>query len=174
MKNKLVAFLLLLGLAACKPTETVPYEKLLSELTNTDSIARLDVLATQLISSFDRTGANEDYNQFQGKTKDGECILADLKGPGVVSRFWFTGTQPNKKFRFYFDGEKKPRLEFSWNDLRAGVPPFDVLPLSADEQNCWYTFVPVPFKKRLLITAEDAGYQYGRGEKLFYRRQRRD
>jgi len=168
MKIKLLALLLLSGLTACKPPETIPYAKLLNELTNTDSIARLDVSATQLISSFDRTGANEDYNQFQGKTKDGQCILADLKGPGVVSRFWFTGTQPDKKFRFYFDGEKTPRLEFSWNDLRKGVSPFDVLPLSADEQNCWYTFVPVPFQKRLLITAEDAGYQYGRGEKLFY------
>lgn len=168
MENKLLAILLLLGLAACKPTETVPYAKLLSELTHTDSIAQLDVPTTQLISSFDRTGANEDYNHFQGKTKDGQCILADLTGPGVVSRLWFTGTQPDKKFRFYFDGEKNPRLEFSWNDLRKGVPPFDSLPLSADEQNCWYTFVPIPFKKRLLITAEDAGYQYGRGAKLFY------
>ena len=168
MKNKLVALFLLLALAACKPTETVPYAKLLSELTNTDSIAQLDVPATQLISSFDRTGANEDYNQFQGKTKDGQCILADLKGPGIVSRFWTTGTLGDKKISFYFDGEKIPRLKFTLNALHAGVPPFDVAPLSASEQNCWYTFVPIPFKKRLLITAEDAGYQYGRGEKLFY------
>ncbi len=168
MKTKSVTLLLLLGLTACKPPETAPYAKLLSELTNTASIARLDVPATEMICSYDRTGANEDYNHFQGKTADGQCILADLKGPGVVSRFWFTGTQPDKKFRFYFDGEKTPRCEFSWNDLRNGVSPFDLLPLSADEQNCWYTFVPVPFKKRLLITAEDADYQYGRGEKLFY------
>ena len=120
MKTKLLTLLVLLGLAACKPTETVPYAKLLSELTNTDSIARFDIPATQLISSFDRTGANEDYKQFQGKPKDGQCILADLKGPGVVSRFWFTGILAEKKIRFYFDGEKDPRLEFSWNDLRAG------------------------------------------------------
>ena len=168
MKNKLLAFLLLLGLAACKPPETVTYSELLSGLTNIASVARLDVPATQLISSCDRTGANEDYNYFPGKTKDGQCILADLEGPGVVSRFWFTGNLSNKKFYFYFDGEKKPRLEFSWNDLRKGVAPFDIEPLSVDEQNCWYTFVPVPFKKRLLITTDDAGYQYGRGDKLYY------
>lgn len=168
MKNKLSAFLLLLGLTACKPPETVPYAKLLSELTNTDSIARLDAPATEMICSFDRTGGNADYNHFQGKTKDGQCILADLKGPGVVSRIWFTGIQPDKKIRFYFDGEKIPRLEFSRNDLCAGISPFDIAPLSADEQNCWYTFVPVPFKKRLLITTEDAGYQYGRDPKMFY------
>lgn len=168
MKTKLLALLLLLGLAACKPPETVPYAELSNELTNTAFIARLDVPGTEMICSYDRTGANEDYNHFQGKTKDGQWILADLKGPGVISRFWFTSTQPDKKFRFYFDGEKTPRLEFSWNDLREGVPPFDIMPLSADEQNCWNSFVPVPFKRRLLITAEDAGYRYGRGEKLFY------
>jgi hypothetical protein len=159
---------ILLGLTACKPPEPVLRSSLINELTNINSIALLTVPATEMICSFDRTGANEDYNHFQGKTKDGQCILADLKGPGIVSRLWFTGTQPDKKLRFYFDGEKTPRLEFSWNDLRKGVSPFDILPLSADEQNCWYTFVPLPFKKRLLITAEDAGYRYGRGEKLFY------
>lgn len=168
MKNNWLALFLLLGLTACKPPETVPYEKPLNGLTNINEIARLDIPATRLISSFDRTGANEDYNGFQGRAKDGQCILADLKGPGVVSRFWFTGIDAEKKIRFYFDGEKVPRLEFSWNELRKGVPPFDIAPLSADEQSCWYTFVPVPFRKHLLITTEDAGYQYGRGPKMYY------
>lgn len=168
MKNRLTALFLLLMLAACKPPETVPYTKLLGGLTNPALIARLDAEPAQMICSYDRTGANEDYNHFQGKTKDGQCILADLKGPGMVSRFWFTGIQTDKKIRFYFDGEKTPRLEFSRDDLRVGFPPFDVPPLSVDEQNCWHTFLPVPFRKRLLITTEDAGYQYGRNPKMFY------
>jgi hypothetical protein len=42
MKTKLSALLLLLGLTACKPPETVPYSKLLDDLTHTDSIALLD------------------------------------------------------------------------------------------------------------------------------------
>lgn len=171
MKNFSYLFfllLLLLTLAACKPPEAISYDQLLSGLTNLNAIALLDVPDTRMISSYDRTGANEDYNHFQGKTKDGQCILADLKGPGVVSRFWFTGIEADKKIRLYFDGEKTPRFEFSWDDLRAGVPPFDVEPLSIDEQNCWYSFIPVPFKKRLLITTEDAGYQYGKAPKMYY------
>lgn len=169
MKNKIHFFLFpLLLLTACKPPETVPYAMLASGLTNLNAIARLDVPATEMICSYDRTGANEDYNHFQGKTKDGQCILADLEGPGVMTRLWFTGIQPDKKIRMYFDGEKTPRFEFTWNELRAGVPPFNIEPLSVDEQNCWYTFVPVPFKKRLLITTEDAGYQYGRSPKMYY------
>ncbi len=168
MKNRLLLLVLLLGLTACKPPEIVSYEKLASGLTNLSAIAQLDVPETQMICSYDRTGANEDYNHFQGKTKDGQVILADLKGPGVMDRLWFTGINGDKKIRLAFDGEKTPRFEFSWNDLRAGVPPFDIEPLSMDEQNCWHTFVPVPFKKRLLITTEDAGYQYGKSPKMYY------
>lgn len=168
MKNKMLLLLLLLGLTSCKPSETVPYAELAAGLTNLNAIARLDVPATQVITSADLTGANEDYNHFQGKTKDEQYILADLKGPGVVSRFWFTGINGDKKIRMYFDGEKKPRFEFSWNELRKGVAPFNIEPLAVDEQNCWHSFVPVPFKKRLLITTEDAGYQYGKSPKMYY------
>lgn len=169
MKHFIIpALLLTLALSACKPPEKVPYAELVAGLTNLNAIARLDIPATQIINSHDRTGANEDYNHFQGKTQDGQCILVDLKGPGVVTRFWFTGINSDKKIRFYFDNEKKPRFEFSWNDLRAGMPPFDVEPISIDEQNCWYSFLPVPFKKRLFITTEDAGYRYGQGPKMYY------
>jgi hypothetical protein len=168
MKNKLLLLLSLLLLTACKPAEVVPYSELLDGLTNLNAIARLDVPATQMICSYDRSGANEDYNHFQGKTKDGQCILADLEGPGVMTRFWFTGINADKKIRMYFDGEKTPRFEFSWNDLRAGVVPFNIEPLAIDEQNCWYSFIPVPFRKRLLITTEDAGYQYGKAPKMYY------
>jgi len=160
--------LLCVLLTACRPPETVPYSRLLSELTDAEAIARLDVPGTEMICSYDRTGANEDYNHFQGKTTDGQMILADLKGPGVMSRLWFTGISSDKKIRFHFDGEKVPRLEFSWEDLRRGVPPFDLEPISIDEQNCWHTYLPVPFKKRLLITTEDAGYRYGRAPKMYY------
>jgi len=168
MKNNLIASVLLLVLTACKPLGTVPYATLAGALTNLNTIAQLDGPATQMICSYDRSGANEDYNHFQGRTKDGQVILADLKGPGVMTRLWFTGIKPDRKFRFCFDGEKTPRFEFSWDELRAGVPPFNIEPLSVDEQNCWYTLVPVPFKKRLLITTDDAGYVYGKAPKMYY------
>ena len=60
-------------LAGCAPQKTVSYATLLEELTNLKAIARLDVPATEMICSYDRTGANEDYNHFQGKTSDGQC-----------------------------------------------------------------------------------------------------
>ncbi len=168
MIKRLGFSLLLVAVASCGRVEPVPYETLLGTLTNLNKIARLDVEPTELISSSDLTGANEDYNHFQGRTGDGQVILADLKGPGVVSRFWMTGIPDDKKVRFYFDGEKQPRLEFSWRDLRMGYPPFDTEPVSIDEQNCWHTYLPIPFRRRLRITSDDAGYQYGRSPKFYY------
>ncbi len=164
----LVAASLALGLTACRQVETVDYHMLLSALTNATAIASLSMPPTEMICSYDRTGANEDYNHFQGKTKDGQYILADLKGPGVLERFWFTGIPADAKFRFYFDGDRSPMMSFSWNDLVAGYAPFDTPPVSVDEQNCWHTFLPVPFRKRLLITTDDRGYTYGGSTKMYY------
>ncbi len=161
----LLAALLLGG---CSRPEPVSYATLLNTLGDLDEPARLDGPATRLIGSHDRTGANEDYNHFQGTTDDGQCILADLKGPGVVTRLWFTGIQADRKLRFYFDGEREPRLAFSWADLRAGVTPFDCAPVSVDEQNCWHSYLPIPFRRRLLVLTDDAGYRYGRDPKVYY------
>ena len=165
-----IFFIVAIGLmlAACKRPETVSYESLLNDLVNPEAIARLDVPSVKMISSHDRRGANEDYNHFQGKTDDGQMILADLKGPGIVNRFWFTGIEHDRKIRFYFDGEKTPRFEFSWNDLIAGYPPFNTPPLSVHGQYCWHTYLPVPFRKQLLITTDDAGYRYGQSPKMYY------
>lgn len=154
--------------AGCGSKTPVTYQQLIEPLTNRTAFASLDEPATELICSYDLTGKNEDYNHFQGEMPNGEPVLADLKGPGLVSRFWFTGIRPDSRIFFYFDNEESPRLSFTWNELRQGVPPFDIIPLSIDEQNCWHTFVPIPFEKRLVITTEDQDYQYGKGPKFYY------
>lgn len=166
LSSALLVFVLLL--AGCRRSEVVPYSHFLGNLTNVNAIVELDLMGTSLVSSSDITGANEDYNHFQGETRDGELILADLNGPGVVSRFWFTGVPADAKIRFYFDGEPSPRLEFTWDQLRQGLSPFDTPPLSIDEQICWYTYLPITFQRRLLITTENRGYTYGGSPKFYY------
>jgi hypothetical protein len=168
MYVKILAILAISAGFGCQRRDPITYERLLDGLTNIAAVAQIDAPPTAMISSYDRTGANEDYNHFQGKTKDGQVILADLKGPGVISRFWFTGVPHDARIRFRFDGEKEPRLDFSWNELMAGLPPFDIAPISANEQYCWYTFLPIPFRQRLLITTEDRGYVYGGATKFYY------
>src|SRR5512133_2473088 len=92
------------------------------ELQNLADISRLSLYRTgdiEQLSSYDRTGGNDDG--FSGKyssiRKDPEgLVIADLKGPGVVKRIW-TPTPDADTVKFYFDGEKTPRISIPFIDL---------------------------------------------------------
>lgn len=140
----------------------------LPALTNIQTLARLDVPQTEIVTSFDPAGGNNDYNHFLRKGPKGWVVLADLKGPGVVTRFWMTGADDGKhRVRFYFDGEWRPRMDVTLDDLTGGMEPF-VRPLAAYENYCWYSFVPIPYRKRLVIMAQEGGYREGGWPRLFY------
>lgn len=105
-------------------------------------------------SSWDRTNGNDDgfsgTHSFIGK-EGGRLILADFKGPGVLNRIW-TPTPTNDTLRFYFDGEKEPRITVAFNDLFSGkVYPF-VKPICSNEVGGFYCYMPIPFAKSLKIT----------------------
>ncbi len=56
-----------------------------------------------------------------------EYVMADLKGPGAVVRLW--SANPSGTLRFYFDGEKEPRIKVKMADFLQGkvsplVEPF--------------------------------------------------
>ena len=73
--------------------------------------------------------ANRDVGQYvRTETTDNgrqEHVLADLKGPGTVTRFWSANPDRTNTTRFYFDGEVEPRLELPLADLFKGLPtPF--------------------------------------------------
>ena len=73
---------------------------LVSGLTNNhDRVARLDVPDSRIITSFDPAGSNNDYNNYLRKGPKGWWVIADLKGPGYISRFWFTGAAPEGSHR---------------------------------------------------------------------------
>ena len=120
-------------------------------------LARLDQPDTVLHSSYDRTGGNDDFGTFVRDSRDaGWKVIADLKGPGYVSRVWFTGAKDGAphRFRFYFDGEEKPRLEGDIKVLFGGkMAPF-LAPLAEYNNYCWYSFVPMPYAKGLRIECE--------------------
>lgn len=71
-------------------------------------------------SSWDKTGRNADAWRIEpGETK----VLADLKGPGVISHIWFTINSPDNQYlrklllRMYWDGEEKPSVESPVGDF---------------------------------------------------------
>src|SRR5437867_2370620 len=73
-------------------------------------------------SSYSRKNLNEDAGNFLRVEANGDQVLADTDGPGVVYRIWSTGvvgTQMSDRcrLRFYFDGEAEPRLDLSIPEL---------------------------------------------------------
>jgi hypothetical protein len=114
------------------------------------------------ISSYDRTGGNDDG--FSGKysflRKEKEnLVLADLKGPGVINRIW-TPTPTEDTLLFYFDGEDVPRLKIKFSDLFSGkVYPF-LKPVCGNEVGGYYCYVPFPYRNSCKIVFE--------GEKIMF------
>ena len=131
-------------------------------------MSRLDLPQAEIITSYDRTGGNSDFNNYVGREGDTRAILADFKGPGYVTRFWTTGGESaEQKLQFFFDGEKNPRIDATVNELRSGLVPFTP-PLSRYEQSCWWTYVPLTFRKSLKILAETEGFSHEGWPRLFY------
>jgi hypothetical protein len=151
---------LMMAAAGCAPRpagEPVTVAALAERLADPLWLARLDQPDTRMHTSYDRTGGNDDYGTFLRDSKEpGWKVLVDLKGPGFVSRVWFTGAKEGfpHRFRFYFDGEQTPRLEGDVKELFGGkFAPF-LAPLAEYNNYCWYSFVPLPYAKSLRIECE--------------------
>jgi hypothetical protein len=85
-----------------------------------------------------------------------EQVLADLQGPGTVTRFWSANPTKANVTRFYFDGEAVPRLELPLEALFKGhTPPFgpDFSYISGTGGNLYF---PIPYAGSLKITVEDS------------------
>lgn len=126
------------------------------ELQNLADISRLALYRAgdiEQLSSYDRTGGNDDG--FSGKyssiRKDPEgLVIADLKGPGVVNRIW-TPTPDADTVKFYFDGEKTPRISIPFIDLFTGKSYPFVSPLCGNQIGGYYCYLPIPYEKSLKI-----------------------
>ncbi len=148
---------LLAVLCSCAPRATGPerpWRDFVSDLTNTLRLVDRNTGGTRLISTADPRGGNDDFNQFHGPgAEPGWVTLADLKGPGVVRRFWTTGVDPGHPFRLYFDGEKHPRLEGAIDELFGGRAPF-APPLARYMNLCWFSYVPYTYRRSLRIESK--------------------
>lgn len=116
------------------------------------------------LSSYDRTGGNDDgfrgtYSQLYIDDK-GEHVIFEEDGPGCIYNFWFTGSGRNLhwgKIRFYFDGEKTPRIEYEAKEFFSGLHRPFVYPLvthSFISSGGFSCSTPIPFNKHLKVTTE--------------------
>ena len=118
LKTALLVLILSLGLIS-----SAQYAEEILKLTRIDQLPQFqeNMVAGQ-ISSYDRTGGNDDG--FSGKysfirEENGNLVIADLKGPGMIHRIW-TPTPTEDTIQFFFDGESSPRIELKFIDLFSG------------------------------------------------------
>lgn len=166
MRIVLLIFAAFFLIGCSKPDSSGEYVSLLDCLEHPDRVCYLDDSGAQIETSYDRSGGNDDYNFFPYSNPDGWAVFADIQGPGLLTRFWCTGgMRPERRFRFYFDGEKKPRIDTTLAEMQSGAFPFHPQ-ISRYEQGCWVSFSPIPFARRLKIMVDD--WEYIAGKRKFY------
>ncbi len=159
---------LVMAAGSIAAAEKVDVRSLLEEMADFGNLATKPVpfFKQATASSYDRAShkggddwfANKDVGQYvRTETNAGrkEHVLADLTGPGTISRFWSANPWNTNITRFYFDGETTPRFEAPLEELfKATVPPFgpDFSYLSGTGGNLYY---PMPYAKSLKITVEE-------------------
>lgn len=128
-----------------------------SELTDVTQLPYLKDSVTTEVSSYDRSGGNDDG--FSGKSsfirKEGDkFVVFDEQGPGCIYRFW--SANPDKgRMQFFFDGETTPRIDIAhWEDMYLGkYEPF-LPPVSQNFLGGWCSYVPIPFAKSCKVVAD--------------------
>lgn len=149
--------LLMLAFSACSRRDGVDqsyFRDCLDDVCSIDGLSNIEAVESGMVTSYDRTGGNNDGSGNLGDAFDGRKLLVDLEGAGCVRRIWLTGMPHDAKLYFYFEGRKKPDLIKSFSDLRGkGDFPF-VAPLSDNASADAVCYLPIPFRKGLKITAD--------------------
>lgn len=125
-KHTVVLILCATILAGCSKNnkEDITFSTMLSDMTNISVFAKTPLGTAEMISSYDRKGGNQDWANFASAKDGGFFILANLEGPGVIRRIWYTSFPQPCQWLFYFDGEQKPSLILNNSDMFNGTPPF--------------------------------------------------
>jgi hypothetical protein len=121
------------------------------------------------ISSYDRSGANDDGN-WKNPIKPGETrVIGDVQGPGIVTHIWITIATPEpyhlKKIvlRMYWDGEALPAVESPVGDFFGlGLGEYFLYesgPLSIGSQKALNSYFPMPFRTSAKITVTNEGQE---------------
>ena len=149
-----LAVLLLSATATRSQTPT----DLLSELTKPHDYA------LKRISSYDRSGGNDDYRPLA----PGETLtLLDEAGPGEISHLWMTIASDERfhlkrlVLRMYWDAESSPSVEAPVGDFFGlGLGEYFLyqsVPLSVGGDKALNSFFPMPFQKHARITLTNEG-----------------
>ena len=135
------------------------------DLLKVEDLPRLRAgVQTHQFCTFDRSGDNYDWDYFALYMEpNGEAVLFDATGPGCLYRqqmnIWMPTGHPSPdtkglKIRYYFDGEKKPRIDMDVSTFFSEKNPLGIFrePLSMNGGVEFRTmYCPMQFQKRLKI-----------------------
>lgn len=134
-----------------------------------DTVGSLPILTdyeSYLVSSYDRTGGNNDGfdGAYSFLRKEGsDLVIFEENGPGVIRRIWTPNRDNNAKISIYIDNPDKPAMVLnSFQDLfRGDVYPF-ISPFSDNSQmGAGYCYIPIGFTKycKIVIHGQMQFYQ---------------
>lgn len=144
---------------------TVPLEQL-GYNGALDTLPDPRVWRVKQVSSYDRSGGNADA-QGGHQVYDGGVVLADLEGPGVVTRLWTRN--PNGNLYIFVDDIESPILtmpfkEFFTGGLEYWSPGFNLMgpPFVGESSGGYYSYLPIPYEERcrIIVTTEEDSLAY--------------
>jgi hypothetical protein len=134
------------------PSAPVTIASLLQRETDIRQLPTLDDWSSNLQSSYDRTGGNDDSGKFlSGDNTEG--VMADMDGPGAVVRIW--SANPGGQIKIYIDGSATPVIDQPFHTLFDGSSPPFTAPVSANTTGGVYTYLPIPYAHHCKIVLDN-------------------
>src|SRR5579864_7472011 len=123
-------------------------------------------------SSYDRSGGNDDG--FKGtysriRAENGNSVLAEIDGPGIIQRIWFTHSmsehtglldRTGEHIRIYLDGHAEPALDIPLEDLFNGRRPRFPKPLVGEGSGGFVSYVPIAFRAGCKVVVEGLAVRF--------------
>jgi hypothetical protein len=150
------------------PEQPVSVATLLKQATDFSTLPMHRNWRTNLTSSCDPTGGNADDQQFVSLQGD-HAVLADLKGPGAIVRFWSTAVyknaagnltaDPSGWLKIFIDDNPKPVIDEPFADFYDKHEPF-TKPLTDHYGPASISYLPIPYAKHCLVTLDKPQSQF--------------
>jgi hypothetical protein len=148
--------------------DTVSVASLLRQETDFSTLPLHRDWCVNLASSHDPTGGNADAQQFLSLQGD-HAVLADLKGPGAIVRFWSTAvyknaqggltSEPSGWLKIFIDDNPKPVIDEPFADFFDKHEPF-TKPLTDHYGPATISYLPIPYAKHCLVTLDKPQDQF--------------
>ncbi|MGI4789349.1 MAG: glycoside hydrolase family 172 protein, partial [Janthinobacterium lividum] len=134
-------------------------DTLLRQESDLSQLPTLQTWTSNLQSSYDRTGGNDDSGKFlSGDQKD--AVLADMNGPGAVVRIW--SANPAGEIKIFIDNAPTPVIDTTFSRLFDGsFAPFKA-PLCDLSSGGSYSYLPIVYAHHChieLINGQNVYYQ---------------